>query len=51
MELLPALHSAGITVVAISHDDRYIEEMNIPIRKIRMDEGQFAEQHSVESGL
>ena len=51
MELLPALHSAGITVVAISHDDRYIEEMNVPIRKIRMDEGQFVEQHSVESGL
>ena len=29
-ELLPALHRAGVTVVAISHDDRYIEEMDVP---------------------
>ena len=50
MELLPALHQAGVTVVAISHDDRYIEEMDIPIRTLRMDEGQFVEQHSVEDG-
>ena len=33
-ELLPALHRAGVTVVAISHDDRYIEEMDVPIRRL-----------------
>ena len=31
-EFLPALHRAGITVVAISHDDRYIDEMDVPMR-------------------
>jgi putative ATP-binding cassette transporter len=49
-ELLPALHQAGVTVVAISHDDRYIEEMDVPTRRLRMDEGRFTEQNSVETG-
>ena len=49
-ELLPALHRAGVTVVAISHDDRYIEEMDVPTRRLRMDEGRFTEQNSVETG-
>jgi putative ATP-binding cassette transporter len=40
-ELLPALTAAGATVVAISHDDRYIEELDAPARKLRMDEGRF----------
>jgi putative ATP-binding cassette transporter len=48
-DLLPALHRAGATVVAISHDDRYIEEMDVPIRRLRMDEGRFVESHSMES--
>jgi len=45
-----ALHRAGITVVAISHDDRYIDEMDVPIRRLRMDEGRFTELSSVETG-
>jgi cyclic peptide transporter len=49
-ELLPALHRAGVTVVAISHDDRYIEEMDVPTRRLHMDEGRFTEQNSVETG-
>ena len=49
-EFLPALHRAGITVVAISHDDRYIDEMDVPIRRLRMDEGRFTELGSVETG-
>jgi putative ATP-binding cassette transporter len=49
-EFLPALHRAGITVVAISHDDRYIDEMDVPIRRLRMDEGRFTELSSVETG-
>lgn len=48
-ELLPALHRAGVTVVAISHDDRYIEDMDVPIRRLRMDEGRFIETGSVEN--
>jgi putative ATP-binding cassette transporter len=49
-ELLPALHRAGVTVVAISHDDRYIDEMDVTMRKLRMDEGRFTELSSVETG-
>jgi putative ATP-binding cassette transporter len=49
-ELLPALHNAGITVVAISHDDRYIDEMDVPMRRLRMDEGRFTELSAVETG-
>lgn len=49
-ELLPALHRAGVTVVAISHDDRYIEEMDVPIRRLAMDEGRFVEPRELENG-
>jgi putative ATP-binding cassette transporter len=49
-ELLPRLHAAGVTIVAISHDDRYIEQMDVPIRKLHMEEGHLFEQTSVEYG-
>jgi cyclic peptide transporter len=49
-ELLPNLYRAGVTVVAISHDDRYIEEMDVPTRRLHMDEGRFTELNSVETG-
>lgn len=49
-ELLPGLHRAGVTVVAISHDDRYIEEMDVPTRRLHMDEGRFTELNAVETG-
>lgn len=48
-ELLPALKEAGKTVVVITHDDRYLDELRLPARRLRMDEGRFVEQHSVES--
>jgi putative ATP-binding cassette transporter len=48
-ELLPALKQAGKTVVAITHDDRYIDELDVPARRLRMDEGRFVGHHSVES--
>lgn len=40
-ELLPQLARAGITIVAISHDDRYLNELDVPCRKLHMDEGRF----------
>jgi putative pyoverdin transport system ATP-binding/permease protein len=48
-ELLPALMRGGATVVAITHDDRYLEELELPARSLRMDEGRFVVPRSVES--
>ena len=49
-DLLPELHRAGATVVAVSHDDRYLDEIDVPARRLRMDEGRFVEQPSMENG-
>jgi putative ATP-binding cassette transporter len=48
-ELLPRLARSGVTIVIISHDDRYIEELHLPARILRMDEGRFIEQHTLEN--
>ena len=49
-ELLPDLKRAGATVVVITHDERYLDELRLPARRLRMDEGRFVAEHSVESG-
>lgn len=49
-DLLPALKRAGATVVAISHDDRYLDDVSVPARRLRMDEGRFVGPQSVENG-
>jgi ABC-type siderophore export system fused ATPase/permease subunit len=38
---LPALIATGTTIVAISHDDRYLDDLRLPARKLRMDEGRL----------
>jgi putative ATP-binding cassette transporter len=43
-ELLPQLVRGGATVVAVTHDERYLDELTIPARRIRMDEGRIAEE-------
>src|SRR5499427_8555176 len=48
-ELLPDLMKAGATVVVITHDDRYLDELNLAARRIRMDEGRIVEQRTIKS--
>jgi putative ATP-binding cassette transporter len=48
-ELLPAMMQAGATIVAITHDDRYLDELDLPGRRIRMDEGRIVGQRSIQA--
>ena len=50
-ELLPDLMRAGATVVVITHDDRYLDELNLPARRIRMDEGRIVEQRTIKGTI
>jgi putative ATP-binding cassette transporter len=49
-DLLPELNRAGVTVVAVTHDDRYLDGLSVPARRLRMDEGRFVEGQAVENG-
>ena len=49
-ELLPNMKQAGLTVLVITHDDRYLDELDLPARRIRMDEGRIVEQRSMQNG-
>jgi len=49
-EILPAMKEAGLTIVVITHDDRYVDEFKLPARKIRMEEGRIVEQSSMGNG-
>jgi putative pyoverdin transport system ATP-binding/permease protein len=49
-ELLPELIKAGATVVAITHDDRYLDELDLTARRIRMDEGRIVDERSMKKG-
>jgi len=50
-ELLPNLMKAGATVVVITHDDRYLDELNLSARRIRMDEGRIVEQRTIKGAV
>jgi putative ATP-binding cassette transporter len=49
-ELLPEMMQAGLTVVVITHDERYLDELDLPARRIHMDEGRIVEQRSMQNG-
>ena len=49
-ELLPELMAAGATIVVITHDDRYLDELTLPARRVRMDEGRIVEQRTMNMG-
>lgn len=49
-ELLPEMMRAGATIVVITHDDRYLDELDLPARRIRMDEGRIVEQRLMSNG-
>jgi putative ATP-binding cassette transporter len=40
-DLLPELLRQGLTIVVITHDDRYLNELRMPCTRLRMDEGRF----------
>jgi len=43
-EVLPELMQAGLTIVMITHDDRYLAELDFPACRLRMDEGRIMER-------
>jgi putative ATP-binding cassette transporter len=49
-ELLPEMLQAGVTIVVITHDDRYLDELDLPARRLRMDEGRFVDRQPTQSG-
>jgi putative ATP-binding cassette transporter len=46
-ELLPDMMRAGATILVITHDDRYLDELHLPARRIKMDYGRIVEQRSM----
>jgi putative pyoverdin transport system ATP-binding/permease protein len=42
-ELLPVLHRAGISLVAITHDDRYLAQVELTGRRLQMEYGRLVE--------
>ena len=50
-ELLPTMKQAGLTIVVITHDDRYLDELKLPARgRFRMEEGRIVEERSMGNG-
>ena len=48
-ELLPEMMRAGKTVVVITHDDRYLDELRMPARRVHMEEGRIVEEVKMDA--
>jgi cyclic peptide transporter len=48
-EFLPEMMQAGATIVVITHDDRYLDELRLPARRLHMEEGRIVDQRSMEN--
>jgi len=49
-KILPELLQAGETIVVITHDQRYLDELDLPARRLHMEEGRFVEPRSIPHG-
>ena len=49
-KILPELLQAGETIVVITHDQRYLDELSLPARRLHMEEGRFVEPRSIPHG-
>ena len=47
-EVLPTLNQRGVTIVAVTHDDRYLSNLGVRSRLLRMEEGRFVEADATE---
>jgi putative ATP-binding cassette transporter len=48
-DLLPTMKKAGLTVVAVTHDDRHLDELKLAARRFHMEDGRFVGQQTVEN--
>jgi putative ATP-binding cassette transporter len=49
-KILPELLQAGETIIVITHDQRYLDELDLPARRLHMEEGRFVEPRSIPHG-
>jgi putative ATP-binding cassette transporter len=45
-DVLPSLKRAGTTVVMVTHDSGYLDELTLPARRLHMDEGRLLARHN-----
>ncbi len=49
-KILPELLQTGETIIVITHDQRYLDELDLPARRLHMEEGRFVEPRSIPHG-